>query len=131
MEARGDIGFRNEMCYQWHNRNSAGNLCHQDLLVRRNAAEEIYELVFRTLVQASERCYAATFDVKESTVKFTVRNATSLSNPKYTAEVAVDKVDPLVIALMVAMMPEWMLYEHSPKHSDVSGYPKYPEVVQV
>ena len=121
LHAFGDIGFHNEMTFQWYNSNSHGNVCHQGLVVHRNTNGTIRKLVFSTVASRSRRCYAVTFDREANSIKFArVDNVSSIrssdvADNSYSKFVAMEELDDIVLDLMEAMLPSWMLYKHRPR----------------
>ena len=122
MEAHGDIGFRNEMTFEWYNSNSHGNTCHQGVVVHRNADGAIRKLVFSTVASRSRRCYTVTFDREANSVKFARADNVSnirtsdVADNNYAKFVAMEELDDLVLDLMEAKLPSWMLYKHRPRN---------------
>lgn len=122
LHAFGDIGFRNEMTFQWYNSNSNGNVCHQELVVHRNTEGTIRKLVFSTVASRSRRCYAVTFDREANSIKFArVDNVFSIrssdvADNSYSKFDTMEELDDVVLDLMEAMLPTWMLYKHRPRN---------------
>jgi len=117
MEVHGDVGFRNEMTFWWSNDNSGGNASHQGLTVHRDDKGVIRKLVFSTVASNANRCYVVTFNVAAySTVTCAYYNSRSLVNDSFVKPVAVQEFDPLVVDLIIAMLPSWMLFAHRPRN---------------
>lgn len=128
MEAHGDIGFKNEIEFRWYNQNGNGNVCHQGLTVRRSEDGKIRTLIFSTIAFGTSKCYTVTHEFanfdkapyKAASTKFAVRDSISVSFDEYEyryKKVLNDKpFDDLVICLMRAMMPQWMLFKHRPRN---------------
>jgi len=122
MEAHGDVGFRNEMTFFWHNSNSHGNVCHQGLVVHRDKKGTIRKLVFSTVSSRARRCYAVTFDREVNSIKLAYADKVSsirssdVADNNYTKFVAMEDLDDVVLDLMEAMLPSWMLYKHRPRN---------------
>lgn len=120
LEVFGDIGFCNEMSFSWSNRTSGGNVCHQDLEVYRTAEGKVLKLVLSTFASAAKRCYRVTFDLEADSVKFTrVDNVCrimsgDIRDDNYAEFVEMKELDDVVLDLMVAMIPSWMLHAHHP-----------------
>lgn len=120
MEGWGDIGFHNEMNFRWSNQTSGGNVCHQSLAVHRTAEGNIQKLVLSTVASAAERCYKVTFDLEADSIKFArVDNVCSIKSDdvrhdNYAKFIEMNELDDIVLDLMVAMLPSWMLYTHHP-----------------
>lgn len=117
LEGFGDIGFRNEMTFQWSNRTSGGNVCHQNLTVHRTDEGAIRQLIFSTVASSAKRCYRVTFDLEDS-IKFArLDNTYSVNHDEYTKWIKMKELDNIVLDLMVAMIPSWMLYAHHPRRN--------------
>jgi len=120
LEGFGDIGFHNEMTFRWSNRTSGGNVCHQSLTVYRTGEGGIRKLVLSTVASAAERCYQVTFDLETDSVKFACADDVSrissddVRDDNYAKFVEMKELDNVVLDLMVAMIPSWMLYTHYP-----------------
>ena len=123
LEGFGDIGFHNEMTFRWSNRTSGGNVCHQSLTVHRTAEEGIRKLILSTVASAAKRCYMATFDLETDSIKFARADnvccivSDDVRDDNYTKFVEMKKLDDVVLDLMVAMLPSWMLYKHYPRRN--------------
>lgn len=124
LECFGDIGFHNKMTFRWSNRTSGGNVCHQALTVYRTTEGDIRKLVFSTLASAAECCYRVTFDLEADSIKFartkdkvcTIKSDDVRDN-NYANFVEIKKLDNIVLDLMVAMIPSWMLYTYHPRRN--------------
>jgi len=123
MEAHGDVGFRNEMSFFWHNSNSMGNTCHQGLVVHRNTKGVIQKIVFSTVSSRARRCYTVTFNRETNSVTlaradggYNIRSSdVTDSNYSKFVEVEMEEIDDLILDLMEAKLPSWMLYKHRPR----------------
>jgi len=122
LEGFGDIGFRNEMVLQWSNQTSGGNVCHQRLEVYRTAEGKVRKLVLSTVASQAKCCYRVAFDFEKDAIKFArTDNAISIKSDdvtdhNYAKFVELKELDDLVLDLMVAMIPSWMLYAHHPRN---------------
>lgn len=123
LEAFGDTGFHNKMTFRWSNRTSVGNTCHQSLEVHRTAEGNIHKLVLSTVASTAERCYRVTFDLEAHSVKFSHADnvcdirSDDVRDDKYAKFTEMDELDGIVLDLVVAMIPSWMLYSHHPRRN--------------
>lgn len=123
LECFGDIGFRNEMTFRWSNRTSGGNVCHQSLTVYRTAEGNVRKLIFSTVASAAKRCYRVMFDLEADAVKFARADnvcrivSDDVRDDNYAKCVEMKELDDVVLDLMVAMLPSWMLYTHYPRRN--------------
>jgi len=127
LDAYGDVGFSNQMTFFWYNSNSRGNMGHQGLVVYRNEKMVIKKMVFSTVAERSRRCYTITFQVYERmldpvTVAFARADKVSeirsndVADRYYAKFVDMEELDELVLDLIVAMLPSWMLNKHRPRN---------------
>lgn len=110
----------NKMTFRWSNRTSGGNICHQNLEVYRTADGKVRKLVLSTVASAAERCYKVTFDLETDSVRFACADNVStirsddVKDGNYAKFIEMEKFDNVVLDLMVAMIPSWMLYTYYP-----------------
>lgn len=101
-----------------HNQNSGGNVGHQGLEVNRTAKGAIRKLIFSTVAANARQCYRIVFDLETNSTAFSVYNSSYVNVDEFAKPIAeVDEFDSIVIDLMVAMLPSWMLYKHRPRDS--------------
>ena len=113
----GDVGFHDTATYWWHNRNSGGNTGHQALVVSRAADGSIKRLVFTTVSQNAQRRYRIIWDLEAQTTRFFTCPRRYVNDDEYTPRsTELDELDALVLDLIVAMTPEFMIYNHRPRN---------------
>jgi len=119
MEAHGDVGFHNEMNFWWCNHNSGGNASHQGLVVRRDQEGKITKVILSTVASAANCCYDITFDLEANTIGYAVRDRRDVQlDNVYAKRTELEELDPIVLDLVVAMVPTWMLYIHRPRSAN-------------
>jgi hypothetical protein len=112
LEAFGDEGISNEVKIRWYNRDSFANLAHQSLVVQRDKNRNILKLIFSTYAESANRRYEVIFDIAAGTTKF--QSKQSFMDSRDQDVTPIEDLDPVVLDLMIAMFPTWMLYAHRP-----------------
>ncbi len=109
----GDVGFHNEMTYWWYNQNSAGNVCHQGLVVKRDVNGKIRSMRLSTIASLSRTCYIISFNYEAGPddKPFTVSalKSTTVNNGGYGKVIDTEQPDPLMLDFVAAKLPSWML----------------------
>lgn len=124
LEAHSRVDPNRYMEFWWYNRNSGGNNCHQALQVYRDEQGAVSRLVFSSFVAQTRYCYRFEFNKGQSEVKMAqVKDVECIKSDDFTADNYSQffnelwKLDPIVLDLLLAMLPSWMLYAHTPRES--------------
>ncbi|MBI2797806.1 hypothetical protein HYX70_00720 [Candidatus Saccharibacteria bacterium] len=117
MEAFGRYGTRNELTFWWHNSNSGGNIAHQGLNILQNNELEVTKMVFSTAaVNAGCAYYVEHYPRVGGETSYSVYSQPYVRRDQYGRSTPIEAIEPLVLDLMEAMLPSWMLHEYRPRN---------------